>query len=164
MNKEDTNKKHKTQEEIFEEIKRLAAKADESSNQQMDLFEGQKLGDEDIDFSFNSSIINDTADPDRSYKLYYGIRRLLIDYLPKGQEYKELRKQIYDQKNLYLNRGIDINNEGIRGSDGRMSYISGFLETVFDIVAQWITTGANSYDIFITLYDLNQKMGYHKSK
>jgi hypothetical protein len=39
--------------------------------------------------------------PEEKYNIYYkGIRKLLMDYLPKGKEFKEVRDIIYDEKNI----------------------------------------------------------------
>lgn len=152
-------KKDTKKEEIFDEIRKLAERAEQSSNQQMDLFINQKIGDEDIELGFDSSILKDTANPDKSHKLYYGARRMLMDYLPKD---KELRKKVYEEKNLFLNRGIGLNKFGYRGSDGRMTYIVPFLEVVFNTVAKWVASGANAYDIWQAFWDLNEERGYHK--
>lgn len=152
----------KPREEIIDEIRSLAKRADETSSQQMDLFLGQVLGDEDIDIGFDFSGLTDTANPDKSHKIFYGIRRLLIDYLPKGEENKKLRQKIYDEKNLFLNRGIEKGANGIRGSDGRMAYIEQFLVEAFKVVADWVSKGANAYDIWFAFWDLNEQRGYHK--
>lgn len=151
-----------SEEDIRNEIRALAKRADESSNHQMDLFTNQKLGDEDIDIGFGSQILMDTPNPEESYKLYYGIRRLLIDFLPKGETNKDLRQKIYDEKNLFLNRGKDKNINGIRGSDGRMTYIPKFLNDAYMAVEEWVRTGANPYDIWQKFRDLNENRGFHK--
>jgi hypothetical protein len=162
MNTESKNQKELSNEEIMQDIKRLADKADEVSNQQLDLFLGD-IGDEDIDNGFNVGALLDAADPTTSHKIYYAIRRLLIEYLPKGKENKSLRQKIYDEKNLFLNRGIDKRPDGIRGSDGRMTYIDPFLKETLKIVADWIATGANSFDIWKAFWDLNEEKGYHSN-
>lgn len=152
------DKKQKSKEEIFKEIKKLSKRADETTNHQMDLFKNQKFEDDDIDVGFDSKIFKDTADPDKSYKLYYGTRRLLIDYLPQGKKNKKLRKRIYAEKNLFLNRGKE------KHSDGRMTYISNFLDIAFNTVAKWVETGANSFDIYMKFWELNEERGYHKEE
>ena len=44
--------------------------------------------------------------PEEKYNIYYrGIRKLLMDFLPKGKEFKEVRDIIYDEKNIFLNFG-----------------------------------------------------------
>ena len=120
----DKNKKiiQKTKEEVFEEIKKLSEQANQSTSHQKDMF--KDLGDDDIDTTFDINILNDTANPEEAYKLYYNIRRVLIDNLPKGKSNKKLREKIYDEKNLFLNRGYDKNEAGIRGMDGRQTYIN----------------------------------------
>ena len=157
----DDSKEDKTKDKIFKEIQELSKRADETSVNQSDLF--NQLGDEDIDTGFDASIFKDTADPDRSYKLYYGMQRLLMDNLPKGKSNKKFRQFVYDEKNLFLNRGAHINEiTGIRGSDARMTYITNFLEVAFNTVADWIKTGESSFDLFQRFWDLNEAKGYHK--
>ncbi|MEP6673937.1 MAG: hypothetical protein ABJA78_02235 [Ferruginibacter sp.] len=153
-----------SREEILDEIKKLTERAKQHTSQQIDLDLGGDLGDEDIDFGFDSSKLKDTANPEESYRLYYGIRRLLMDNLPGGKSNKKLRQLIYDEKNLFLNRGFEIKEDGIRGQDGRMTYIGPFLIDAFNAVVEWIKTGANPYDVFQTFYDMNEIKGYHQPK
>lgn len=164
MDKKKTEKKVQSKEDIFNEIKKLSKRANETTSHQMDIFLDQNLGDEDIDVGFDSSIFKDTANPDKSHKLYYGIQRLLRDYLPKGIDNKKLRQFVYDEKNLFLNRGIEKNEFGVRGSDSRMTYINNFLEIGFNTVAKWIASGANSFDIYSDFWQLNEDRGYHKEE
>lgn len=166
MSKQKTDKQGKSQEEILEEIRLLSKRADEGAGQPISLFEaGTDLGDEDIDLVFDASIItNDTANPDKSHRLYYSIKRLLETNLPKGQQNKQLRQLILDEKNLFLNRGIQKDKNGIRGSDGRMTYIPNFLEEAFNIVARWISSGGSSFDLYLAFWNINEERGYHKSE
>lgn len=157
----ETKKEKKTPGEILNEIKKLSKRADETSSKQLDL----PIGDEDIDVGFDAGIFQDTADPEKSHKLYYGIQRMLKDYLPKGEENKKLRRHVYSEKNLFLNRGKDVDEKtGIRGSDGRMTFIPNFLEVGFNLVSNWIGSGGTSFDIYKSFWDLNEQRGFHKDK
>lgn len=153
----------KSKEEIIKEIKELSDRAKQTSSHQLDLIPTE-LGDEDIDLGFTPDQLKDTSDPEESYRLYYGIRRLLIDNLPTGPNNKKLRQMIYDEKNLFLNRGIDIKDNGIRGSDGRQTYIAPFLKEAFNAVSSWIANGANPFDIFMTFRTMNEEKGYYTDK
>lgn len=144
-------------EEIKKEIDLLAKKAAENVSQQFSLFLGISSIDEDIDSGFDVDQLKDVAEPEESYRYYYGIRSLLIANLPKGPEYKKMRQYIYDEKNLFLNRGKDIGVNGVRGSDGRMTYIQPFLKQAFSEVIKWIESGANPYDIYDAFRLLNQE-------
>lgn len=156
------NKKaNKTKEEIFAEIKRLSEQAEQNTAHQVDMF--QTLGDEDIDKTFDINVLNDTADPSKAHKLYYNIQRVLIDNLPNGAEHKKLRQKIYDEKNLFLNRGYDKDAFGIRGSDGRQTYIN-LLQQAFAVVFNWVASGGNSFDIYQEFWQLNEDKGYHKEE
>lgn len=99
--------------------------------------------------------------PDEKYNIYYkGIRNILMQYLPKGDEFKEARQIIYDEKNIFLNSGKKkTDNEGIRGSDGRMSFQSKMNE-MLDLVLQWVSESQNPFTLYNLLYELNEKHGY----
>ena len=100
-------------------------------------------------------------DPEEKYNLYYnGIQKLLIKYLPSGDEFKEARQLIYDEKNVFLNRGKKkSDNNGIRKSDGRMTYQE-FMGEILDVVAKWVSESQNPIDIYNWFYELNEKHGY----
>lgn len=161
-----TSKKNKqkfTDEEIFDEIKQLSEKAKETSSRQLDLIDNVDLGNEDIDTGFERRLAG-TADPDTSHRLYYTMRRTLIDNLPKGKKNEKLRRYVYDEKSLFLNRGNDKNESGYKGSDERMSYIDNFLKTAFDLVNNWVSTGANPFDLYKAFWDINEEKGFHEEK
>ncbi len=153
MKKKELNTESKKEIDILQEVRELAKKADMSTNHQLDLFDIE-LGDEDIDPLIDLSSTIDIANPKKSHILYYGIRRMLMDNLPKGEENEKLRKYIYDEKNLFLKAGLEV------GADGRQAYIPNFLEVAFKIVSEWILEGANSYDIYMKFRNLNIERGY----
>ncbi|ASZ13707.1 hypothetical protein KTO58_05680 [Chitinophaga pendula] len=99
--------------------------------------------------------------PDEKYNLYYkGIRKLLIDHLPKGEDYKEMREIIYDEKNIFLNLGKrKCDNNGIRKSDGRMTY-QPVMNEILDIVVKWVADSQSPFDIYREFYELNERHGY----
>lgn len=99
--------------------------------------------------------------PEQKYEVYYkGIRKLLMDYLPKGNEYKEIRNIIYDEKNIFLNLGKrKSDNKGIRKSDGRMTY-QPVMNEILDIVVAWVGNSQNPFDIYRAFYELNEKYNY----
>src|SRR5687767_15365257 len=63
-------------------------------------------------------------DPEEKYELYYnGVQNLLRRHLPKGEDFKQGRQYIYDEKNIFLTRGKAKNVvTGKRGGDSRMTY------------------------------------------
>lgn len=152
--KKDEEKKKKQQKK--EEIDRILKAADSGKEMQ--------LGLHTKDFSFLDGVedkfAKDLQNPDESYRLYYSIRRLLMEYLPKGKENKKARDLIYDQKNLFLNRGKAKGSDGLRGSDGRQAYISSDLTVALEIVKNWIKSGANTFDIYKSFNDKNKELGY----
>ena len=99
-------------------------------------------------------------DPIEKFQLYYkGLNKLLRDSLPKGKRNEEARRIIYDEKNVLINRGAIKNEQGIRGSDGRMAYIED-LEEAIRIVADWISTKGSYYDLYRAFWDKNEQLGY----
>ena len=99
--------------------------------------------------------------PEEKYNLYYkGIRKLLMDFLPKGKEFKEVRDIIYDEKNIFLNLGKrKSDNNGVRGSDGRMTF-QPVMNELLDIIIKWVGESQNPFDIYRQFYELNEKYGY----
>ncbi|MGV0756792.1 hypothetical protein ACTS9E_14580 [Empedobacter brevis] len=103
--------------------------------------------------------------PEEKYNLYYsGIRRLLMDYLPKGKENKQLREIIYDEKNVFLNLGKKkSDNNGIRKSDGRMTF-QPVMNEILDIIIKWIGESQNPFDLYKEFYNLNERHEYGHEK
>lgn len=99
--------------------------------------------------------------PEEKYQLYYnGIRKLLLDFLPKGKEFKQMRDIIYDEKNVFLNLGKKkSDNKGIRKSDGRMTY-QPVMNEILEIIIKWIGESQNPFDLYKDFYELNEKHGY----
>lgn len=99
--------------------------------------------------------------PEEKYNIYYkGIRKLLMDHLPKGEEAKEMRNIIYDEKNIFLNLGKrKSDGAGVRGSDGRMTF-QPVMNEILDIVIAWVGGSQNPFDLYRDLYMLNEKYGY----
>lgn len=151
-------------EDIMKEIKMLAEKSKETSSHQLDLLKDVDMGDEDIDTAFNVDRLDGTADPTLSHTLYYTMRRMMMDNLPKGKKNKKLREYVYNEKSLFLNRGIDKADNGIRGSDERQTYIDNFLKTAFDTVVEWVRTGANAFDLYMAFWKMNEEKSYHDKK
>lgn len=100
-------------------------------------------------------------DPAEKYNIYYGgIRKLLLDHLPKGKDYKEMRDIIYDEKNIFLNLGKrKCDGGGVRGSDGRMTF-QPVMKDILDIVITWVGGSQNPFDLYRAFYMLNEKHGY----
>lgn len=159
MKKINTKKilKNLTKEDV--ERLELLQKAHERKGKQLriDLSKGELAEFDEI-----REIINkDFESPEKKYDLYYkGIRRILIDYLPRGKDYQSGRQLIYDEKNVFLNLGKKkSDNNGIRKSDGRMTYQTKMKE-MLDVIVDWISTSQNPSDLYFMLYDLNEKHGY----
>lgn len=87
------------------------------------------------------------------------MNKLLKDNLPKGKENEEVRRIIYDEKNILINRGARKDEKGIRGSDGRMAYIED-LELAIILVADWISKKGSSADLFMAFWDKNDELKY----
>jgi hypothetical protein len=99
-------------------------------------------------------------DPVEKFQLYYnGLRKMLLDFLPKGREYEQARNMIYDEKNILINRGAKKDEKGLRGSDGRMAHLDD-LEIAIQIVALWISTKGSYWDLYKAFWNKNEEMGY----
>ncbi len=99
-------------------------------------------------------------DPVEKFQLYYhGLSKLLKDNLPKGKENEQVRRIVYDEKNILINRGAKKDEKGIRGSDGRMAYIED-LEFAIQIVADWISKKGSASELFMAFWDKNEELGY----
>lgn len=99
-------------------------------------------------------------DPVQKFQLYYkGLNKLLKDNLPKGKENEAVRRIIYDEKNILINRGAKKDDKGIRGSDGRMAYLED-LETAIQIVADWTRKKGSATDLYMAFWDKNEELGY----
>lgn len=99
-------------------------------------------------------------DPVQKFQLYYhGLSKLLKDSLPKGKDFEDVRRIIYDEKNILINRGAKKDEKGIRGSDGRMAYIED-LEEAIKIVANWTTKKGTPAELFMAFWDKNDELGY----
>jgi len=99
-------------------------------------------------------------DPVQKFQLYYkGLNNLLKNNLPKGKENEHVRRIIYDEKNILINRGAKKDEKGIRGSDGRMAYLDD-LEMAIKIVADWLYKKGSPADLFMAFWDKNDELGY----
>ncbi len=99
-------------------------------------------------------------DPVQKFQLYYhGLTKLLKDSLPKGKEFNDVRRIVYDEKNILINRGAKKDEKGIRGSDGRMAYIED-LEIAIKIIAEWTSTKGSPAELFMAFWDKNEELNY----
>jgi hypothetical protein len=99
-------------------------------------------------------------DPVTKFQLYYnGLTKLIKDNLPKGKEFEDARRIVYDEKNVLINRGAKKDDKGIRGSDGRMAYLDD-LELAIKIVANWTTNKGTAAELFMAFWDKNEELGY----
>lgn len=99
--------------------------------------------------------------PEEKYQAYYmGIQKVLMQYLPSGKAFEDERRLIYDEKNVFLNRGKrKSDNNGVRGSDGRMTFQPVMNEMV-DLIIKWVAESQNPYTLYTQLFELNEKHGY----
>src|SRR5688500_15547180 len=104
MENKDVNKNKTGLSEQDLESLELLRKANESKGKQLrvDLEKGDLTEVNELKQITEKSFDN----PEEKYNLYYkGLRNLLMKYLPKGKDYAEGRQLIYDEKNIFLNRG-----------------------------------------------------------
>lgn len=137
----------------------LLKRAHEKKGKQLTI-EGKQGSLQEVD-ELRDLVGKQLDNPEEKYNIYYkGIRKLLIDHLPKGNEYKEMRDIIYDEKNIFLNLGKrKSDGGGVRGSDGRMTFQPVMTE-ILDIVIEWVGRSQNPFDLYREFYMLNEKHGY----
>lgn len=155
---EDKKKKvKKTSEEIRNEIKELARKADKQAFSQLSILPDEAESETTFDFGkLNLNI----ADPEKSHRLYYTVEGLLKKYLPKGPDNKALRDFVREEKNIFLNVGKKKDNKGFRHGDARQTYIDPFLEESLQLVIDWVRKGSNPLDLFDAFHAANIKYGF----
>jgi hypothetical protein len=137
MAKENKQKKGEKLSEADLERMELLQRANEKVGRQLSI-NTEKGNLEEID-ELRELIGKQFEDPEEKYNLYYrGIRKLLLDYLPKGKEFKEARDIIYDEKNIFLNLGKrkSDNSNGLRKSDGRMTF-QPVMNEILDVIVKW---------------------------
>lgn len=156
----DNNKINKKQRELSkEDLERLEIfqKAEEIKGEQLSINLDSEITVENQAVKLLGQRIDD---PVEKFQLYYhGLSKLLKDNLPKGKENEDVRRIIYDEKNILINRGAKKNEKEIRGSDGRMAYVED-LETAIQIVADWISLKGSPSEIFMTFWDKNEELNY----
>lgn len=158
----DDNKKTQQKQELSQaDIERLELlqQANEKVGRQLTI--NSETGNVEEFDELRSLISKDFEDPEEKYNLYYnGIRKLLIDFLPKGKDFKQVRDIIYDEKNVFLNLGKKkSDNKGIRKSDGRMTY-QPVMNEILDIIVKWVADSQNPFDIYREFYELNERHNY----
>lgn len=159
MAKEKKNTDKKKRELSKEDIERLELlqKADEVKGEQLSINLDSEITIENQAVKLLGQTIDD---PVEKFQLYYhGLSKLLKDNLPKGKENEQVRRIVYDEKNILINRGAQKDERGIRGSDGRMAYIED-LEIAIQIVADWISKKGSPSDIFMAFWDKNEELNY----
>lgn len=152
-------KKHEGLSEADIERLEMLQKANEKVGRQLSI--GTEDGSlHEID-ELKELIGKEFENPEEKYNIYYrGIRKLLMDYLPKGVDFKDVRDIIYDEKNIFLNLGKrKSDNNGIRKSDGRMTY-QPVMNEILEIVIKWVAESQNPFNIYREFYDLNERHGY----
>lgn len=134
------------------------------------LQKSENVKGEQLSIDFNSDIVVENQaeqllgqkidDPVQKFQLYYhGLTKLLKDSLPKGKAYEDVRRIVYDEKNILINRGAKLDEKGLRGSDGRMAYIED-LEEAIKIVAESTSRKGTPAELFMAFWDKNEELGY----
>ncbi|MEL7832781.1 hypothetical protein [Fodinibius alkaliphilus] len=164
MNKEDSNNKtdQKQEQEVSEddlEKASLFQEADNIKGKQLDISpDGDLIKVDEI-----NTAVENIDDPEKKHDIYYkGIQSLLIEHLPSGDYYKEMRDTIYEEKNILLTRGHKLDENGIRGADSRMGYLED-MKMVLSIVAEWITQNGSPQEIYDKFREKNIELGYHEN-
>lgn len=155
------DKKAKKQEQISnDEQERLEILKNADSIKGEQLFLGSD-GRFESKKEIENYVLKDIDDPEKKYDVYYGgIQKLLKEHLPKGNEFKEARDYIYEEKNILVTRGKKKDKSGIRGADSRMGYVSD-LDIALDLISTWIMESGTMYDLYSKFRKINENKGYH---
>lgn len=158
MVNKDTKKQERLSQSDLERLE-LLQKANEKTGKQLTI--NSETGSLEEFDEIRQLVGKEFENPEEKYQLYYnGIRRLLMDFLPKGKDYKQLRDIIYDEKNVFLNLGKKkSDNNGIRKSDGRMTY-QPIMNEILEIIIKWVGESQNPFYLYRDFYNLNEKHGY----
>lgn len=158
MAKKDNKKQEGLSQSDMERLE-LLQKANEKTGKQLTI--NSETGSLEEFDELRQLVGKEFENPEEKYQLYYnGIRKLLMDFLPKGKDYKQLRDIIYDEKNVFLNLGKKkSDNNGIRKSDGRMTY-QPVMNEILEIIIKWVGESQNPFDLYRDFYNLNEKHGY----
>ncbi|MTB51226.1 hypothetical protein [Lewinella sp. W8] len=145
------------------ERRELFQKADEEASKERQLMidlEGNVSSQREIIITGMQT----TENPEEKYRIYYlGIQKLLKEHLPKGKKYEQYREYIYDEKNIFLNRGKAKGPDGVRGGDGRMTYQPD-MQRILDETVKWIMSKGTMIDLYERYWDLNESFDYpHQS-
>lgn len=84
-------------------------------------------------------------------------------HLPPGKDNKKGRNYIYEEKNTFLTRGHRKDKQGIRGADGRMTYVSD-VKVALDVVSNWVLRNGTPLELFDEFRELNKSKGYGVAK
>ena len=119
---ETPNDKKAINADILKSIKEMAKLADTAASKSVaqEFPFDKELSDDDKE---TIEIIKDTQNPQVSHRLFYAIQGLMIQFLPKGDQYRGLRDYAYELKNILLTQGKNKDYQGIRGRDSRQAFI-----------------------------------------
>jgi hypothetical protein len=149
--KEELSKAHQERLEILQNAKETKGKQLVLSSEEGEFGKLQEVDE------LKSLINQQIDDPEEKYNLYYnGIRKVLMRYLPKNDG---VRRIIYDEKDIFLNRGKAKDKAGRRGGDGRMGYNEDMSKMV-ELISEWMMTSQDPIDLYQSIYDLNEKLGF----
>lgn len=156
-----------------QELEKIEKEREQENERVAILMKADEIKEETFDFDFNGQtelkneiedlVLEQIDDPEAKFELYYKVvNRLLRKYLPKGEENKKARDLIYEEKNTFLTRGHRKDERGLRGADGRMSYIPD-INLLVDVLTEWISSKGTTFELYTKLRDLNVSKGYGTS-
>ncbi|MGB3184140.1 MAG: hypothetical protein WBB45_22290 [Cyclobacteriaceae bacterium] len=141
------------------EIEEILSEANKKTGEQLVLDElgGLQTQNELKEFALG----NIPDDPEKKYDVYYkGVERLLKKFLPQGDKYKDVRKIIREEKNIFLTRGKKLDKKGIRGADSRMAYLQD-MEDIMNLISKWAFDSRDLFELYSLLRAKNEESGYH---
>jgi hypothetical protein len=157
FNRERNEEQERQHQEFLDKLRRMSDEAEANAEGKQGAFD---FSDETDEEPISIGVFQDAQNPEEAYDLYYAIRRMLMRGLPSGEENRELRQMVYDEKNLFLRSGIARPLDGRPvGADSRQGFLS-LMRDSYVVTQNWARRGGSPYDIFQDYYDLNKKMNY----
>jgi len=160
LSKEELLKRHREEQERRKQELEQAEILMNANSDKEEVFAFDDNGDLIVKREIAEITLEAIDNPQDKYELYYKVlNKILLNNLPKGEEFKQVRDYIYEEKNTFLTRGHRIQKDGRRGADGRMSYIPDINE-IINVVSSWVIRRGTLFDLYASLRELNISKGY----
>jgi hypothetical protein len=146
------NDPEKSREQILQDLLDAEAKLDAVWQGRL-LLEEKRTDEAEAQLDLDiASLIENSEDPPLTKKLWHNAQSSILSNIEKGP----LRNFALAEKGLFLRK---------RGNttDQKFSFKQAN-QVVWDVVSNWINSNANPIELGMSLWDLNEELGYHRRK